>query len=102
MKSSQFSILKLVLFADSLLFIILYCILSYNARLASDDFYYLYLKNNYGAWGGMIYQYENWSGRWTAHSVACSLLSFWQNKYFLAVINLTTLAALYLTIRLTI
>ncbi len=67
--------------------------------MASDDFYYLYLKNTYGAWGGMIFQYDNWSGRWTAHSVACWLLKFHDSPIFLPLMNFGTLAALYLTLR---
>src|SRR4051812_7775290 len=93
------NILSLVLIADSLLFIILYIILSSNARLASDDFYYMYLKNTYGAWGGMAWQYDHWSGRWSAHSVACWLLSFSDKKNFLLVLHMLTLGGLYISIR---
>jgi hypothetical protein len=92
-------LLNFTLIANSLLFVILYCTLSFNDRLVSDDFYYLYLKNHFGAWGGMLFQYKNWSGRWTAHWIACSLLSFSKNSFFLPLLNLTTLGCLFLVIR---
>jgi hypothetical protein len=81
------------------LFLLLYFILSFHSRISGDDFFYLWLKNNFGAWDGMLYQYKAWSGRWTAHSIGCELVSHWRNPFFLPVINLVTISMLYFTLK---
>jgi hypothetical protein len=81
------------------LFFSLYLILSLHSRLASDDFYYISLLNNYGAWKGMIFQYEQWSGRWTAHYLACLLLKFRNSLFFLPFVNIGTLLILFFSLK---
>jgi hypothetical protein len=76
-------IVSYTFFFTSILFIILYFMLSFHARLAGDDYFYLWLKNSFGAWNGMMYQYQHWSGRWAAHFIGCALLNF--EKYNLLV-----------------
>jgi hypothetical protein len=99
MRLKQIDILPWLLFFSGLCFIILYCVLSFNSRLASDDFYYLYLTNKYGALDGMIFQYANWSGRWSAHFLACTFLVFWKSAFFLPAVDLITLGGLYISMR---
>lgn len=82
------------------LFLALYLILAFNARFTGDDFFYLWLRKLFGSWNGMIYQYNDWSGRWTAHYVACKLISGWTNILFLPVIFLSTLTLLYSSVQL--
>ncbi len=81
------------------LFLSLYLVLSFNCRLSSDDFYYLGLHNEFGAWGGMAHQYFKWSGRWAAHWIACALIGAYRNFWFLPLITLSTLTALIFSIR---
>jgi hypothetical protein len=80
------------------LFTPLYLILSINSRPASDDFYYLWLANNFGGWGGMKYQYLQWSGRWSAHLIACTLIPFWKSGWLLPCIEISSLSLLILVI----
>ena len=88
----------LFLFLLPCLFLSLFFLLSFKAHLASDDFYYLWLTKKFGAWGGMMYQYENWSGRWSAHWLACLLIPYWKNSWFLPLFHFITLAALVYSI----
>ncbi len=80
-------------------FIILFLILSFHSRIASDDFYYLYLSDKFGAWNGMLYQYQLWSGRWSAHFFACLLLKIHTLPYFLFFVYIFTLLVMYLAFR---
>src|SRR5205085_486590 len=84
----------------SILFITLYFILSFHARLAGDDFFYLWLKNSFGAWNGMMYQYEHWSGRWTAHYIGCLLLEFWESPFLVPAVCILTFILLFLSLKL--
>ena len=84
----------------ALLFLVLYFILSFHSHLAGDDFYYLWLKNTYGAWNGMLYQYQQWSGRWSAHFIGCEMISQWKNWFFLPFINFLTLGLLYFSLKI--
>lgn len=88
------------LYIIAILFLSLYFILSYNARIAGDDFYYLWLKNTYGSWNGMMFQYKQWSGRWTAHFIGCELISLWKNPFFLPFINLLTIGILFFSLKI--
>ena len=72
------------------LFVVFFLMLSYHARISGDDFFYLWLKNSFGAWKGMVYQYENWSGRWSAHFIGCWLVTFGLHKTFMLMINAVT------------
>ena len=47
------------IYSIAILFLTLYFILSVHSRIAGDDYFYLWLKNTFGAWYGMIYQYNN-------------------------------------------
>ena len=82
------------------LFIFLLLILSFHSRIAGDDFFYLWLKNNFGAWNGMIYQYEQWSGRWSAHFLGCLLISGWENQFFMPAVIIFTVSLLFISIRI--
>jgi hypothetical protein len=84
----------------SFLFISLYFILSFHARLVGDDFFYLWLKKSFGAWNGMMYQYEHWSGRWTAHYLGCLLLEVWKSPYLVPSVCILTFFLLFLSIKL--
>ena len=90
--------LKRISFSNYLLaglFFILYIFLSFHYRLASDDFYYLSLYKKYGAWNGMLFQFEQWSGRWAAHYLACFFLKFNTSFFFLPLISISTLLFLF-------
>ena len=80
-------------------FVLLFLMLSFHSRLASDDFYYLYLTNKYGAWNGMLYQYQQWSGRWSAHFAACLILKLHLLPYLLFYVYLITLLVLFTALR---
>lgn len=81
-----------------LLFLILLVILSFTARISGDDYYYLWLRNTFGAWDGMIYQYVQWSGRWTAHFIGNVFISFYHSTLFFPVIILSTVSLIYFPI----
>jgi hypothetical protein len=53
--------------------------LAYHNRLSYDDIYYLQLSKNYGAAGGMLFQYDHYAGRWSAHLLACFLLEHYSH-----------------------
>lgn len=79
-----------------ILFILLLLSLSLNARFAADDYYFLYLKLNYGSVGGTIFQYMDFSGRWLCHFLSLSLLNLSGFKYFLPTYFAFTFGILYL------
>lgn len=62
MKSIQKERLLLI---NGLIFIVLYVLLSYFNRPAHDDFYSMYMIDEYGVVGGVLYQYQQWSSRFT-------------------------------------
>ncbi len=55
-----------VLFVVIILFWALYLILSFNSRLATDDYYFISDIKNHGTFEQVWFQYFNWSGRHTA------------------------------------
>ncbi len=90
------------LYSMAILFLGIYSILSFHSRLAGDDFFYLWLKDTYGSWDGMLYQYRNWSGRWSAHFVGCEMISQWKKPYFLPLLNFLTLGMLYFSLKMVV
>lgn len=88
------------MYSFAILFLILYFILSIHSRIAGDDYFYLWLKNTFGAWDGMIYQYNQWSGRWATHWIGCAMISHWRNPYFLPIVNFFTLGVLYFSLKI--
>ncbi len=102
MDNSRKSINKFYVFSIysiAILFLTLYFILSIHSRIAGDDYFYLWLKNTFGARAGMIYQYNQWSGRWAAHWLGCAMISYWRNPFFLPLFNLITLGLLYFSLK---
>jgi hypothetical protein len=57
--------------------------LLYFNRLAADDFYFLFAQQKYGTVQAVLNSYEQYSGRWTAYSLTCWLLQFWDKPLFL-------------------
>ena len=84
------SLLKL----NTFLFCILFLILALHGQLAGDDFFYLGLTKDLGAWKGMLFQYHDWSGRWSAHWIGCALLYWSPFFYFLPVFYLSTFSTI--------
>ena len=83
-------------YSFTILLLLLLVILSFNARFAADDYYFLFLEKSEGAFGGMIFQYTDFSGRWLSHFVSLMLLKLSGFKYFLAGFFILTFATLYL------
>ena len=77
------------------LFIVLLVILSKNARLASDDYFFIYLSKSFGPLKGAILQYNTFSGRFLTHFVSCYLLQFSNSSYFLPIYFCLTFLILY-------
>lgn len=73
------------------LFLILFVMLSLHARISGDDFFYLGLTQEHGVNGAMLYQYEHWSGRWSAHWIGCALIGLTKYYLFLPALLITTL-----------
>lgn len=88
--------LKFLTYSIAILFVFLLLVLSFNARFAADDYYFIYLKNNLGAIGGTIYQYKSFSGRWLCHYSGLLLLKFSELKYFLPCFFIFTFTTFYL------
>lgn len=63
-----------------LAFLLLYLILVYNNRLAADDFHVIDNVQKHGVLGSIAYEYEYWSGRWSAtlvsHAATVVILRF--------------------------
>lgn len=57
---------KIVLSIGFVLFAILFVVLSFNSRLATDDYYFIGDTLNHGMLEQVWFQYMNWSGRYTA------------------------------------
>ncbi|MFM7079077.1 MAG: DUF6056 family protein [Bacteroidota bacterium] len=49
-----------------LAFILLYLVLVFNNRFAADDYHVIDNIQKHGIWGSVKYEYESWSGRWSA------------------------------------
>lgn len=56
----------ILLLLFSIAFLSLYFLLSYNNRLAADDFYFLKNLNDHGIWNAMLAAYHSWVTRWFA------------------------------------
>lgn len=80
------------------LFIVLLVILSKNARLAADDYFFINLSNTFGPLKGAILQYNTFSGRFLTHIVSCYLLQFSNSSYFLPIYFCLTFLILYYAI----
>ena len=44
----------------------LYLVLVFNNRMAADDYHVVDNIQKHGIWGSVKYEYESWSGRWSA------------------------------------
>ncbi len=78
------------------LFFVLYLILSFNSRIASDDFFYWGLVQTNGIWASVLYQYNNFCGRWSSLIASCLLLNHADNKFLLPLFyNLNLLLLLF-------
>src|SRR4051812_27528057 len=53
-----------------LLFVTLFCMLSYYSRLATDDYYFIWDIRNHGIWKSLSTEYMIWSGRFSGGFVA--------------------------------
>jgi hypothetical protein len=71
---------KLKYFVLPLLFFVLYLILSFNSRLATDDYYFIGDIKNHGMFEQVWFQYMNWSGRYTATMAANFFYNFFELK----------------------
>ncbi len=87
--------LCLILFCT---FFLLYFTLSFNNRLAADDFYFLKNLNDHGWWQSMVLSWHSWVTRWSS--------VLWLNVVFFSykltgsflVYHLVTLVALFFAI----
>lgn len=63
-----------------LAFLLLYIALVYNNRLAADDFHVIDNVKKHGVLGSIGYEYESWSGRWSAtllsHAATAYIMRF--------------------------
>ena len=74
---------KYALLLSATLFLTLYFILSFNLRLASDDFGFFTMVQNGGFKNSVYTIYMNWSGRWSGIAYYYSLLSVTDNLFTL-------------------
>jgi len=75
-----------IFFVLSSLFVLLYLILSFNSRLATDDYYFIGDIRNHGMFEQVWFQYMNWSGRYAATMAANLFYNFFglnQSYYFI-------------------
>ncbi len=93
---SQTKLFKGLTYSFTILLLLLIVILSFHARFAADDYYFLFLEKTKGAIGGTIFQYSDFSGRWLCHFVTLMVLKLSGFKYFLAAFFLFTFGILYL------
>jgi len=84
----------LSLWGASLIFALLYGILSYNNRLAADDLYYLANYPKVGIWGCMEYLYQTYSARWSAYLFTGAVVSLSHMKWTLFIFHTFTLLSL--------
>ncbi|MFA6924352.1 MAG: DUF6056 family protein [Bacteroidales bacterium] len=88
----KFKIIYFLFFLSLILFALLFVFLSYNNRLTSDDFLFSSFVKENGIIGTTSFLYENWSGRWTAYSLA-NIVYFLYSKstialFLFSIINL--------------
>jgi hypothetical protein len=88
-------ILRVVTAINGLFFLIFFIYRSLNSTLLADDFHFLDLAEKMGAWNGMLFQYNTYSGRWSAHLAGCLLLLYSHFKMFFILFHLFSLTALY-------
>ncbi len=81
-----------------ILIIFLLINLAINVRFAADDYYFIFLNNNYGAIGGAFFQYTDFSGRWLCHFISLLLLNFSSFRMFLPIYFLATFIVFYLVL----
>ncbi|MDQ3100684.1 MAG: hypothetical protein M3R08_04810 [Bacteroidota bacterium] len=73
------------------LFLILFIILSYYDRLATDDLHFLALSREYDVITAVRFEYFDWSARWASVLLNQIVLSFHQYRHSLLIFNLVVL-----------
>ena len=80
-----------------MLFLILYSIISFNNRFPYEDYYFTSLNKEMGAIKAMVYIYNIYSARWSAHTFAFFFSQFYQSNIFLPTFNIITLLVLIIS-----
>lgn len=68
---------------SNLLFLLLFVLLSFYNRIATDDYYFLANVTKHGIIDGTIIEHQSWSGRWFSVILNQFILSFHHFKYSL-------------------
>ncbi len=96
----------LFLILTGISFLLLYTVLSFNNRLASDDVYFLAMLKKQGFWDCFRNVYNGWSGRWSATAYFFCVIGLTDNylhiHYFLVAYHILTLLLLIAAIQMII
>ncbi len=96
---SETSQSKLFLLASfGVTFLLLYTLLSYNNRLATDDYFYFKNLNDHGIWNGMVASYSTWVSRWFAILFLNVVLKSYNLFHSLLPYHLFTIVALTMVV----
>lgn len=92
----------ILLSITGILFLVLYFILSVTSRFSADDYSLLTFTREVGVIDAVIKRYNDFCARWSADTLAFSLIGFYQYKNFLPVFHIVTLISLVLSLFLLI
>jgi len=84
--------------AGNILFLLLYSILVYYNRYAADDYFFEYNARSRGIWGGIVYQYNAWTGRPAETFLLNVLATFFSEHMVLMIYGVSALLLLFLAI----
>ena len=99
MTNRQERIVYTLMAANAAIFGIVFCWVSYNYRLAADDFHYLIKSKELGVWDAMVFYYNNWNPRWSATLVTNSVLGNYSSPTTLLAFQFSTLILGFISIR---
>ena len=77
---NNFKAIDGLLLISNIIFILTYIVLSVNNRIAHDDFFSIYITDNYGIFNGMQLLYDNWCSRYIALLISFSVASLIKYK----------------------
>ncbi|MEK6615371.1 MAG: hypothetical protein AABZ32_04565 [Bacteroidota bacterium] len=92
----------ILLSITGILFLVLYIILSFHNRFHSDDYALLSYTKEVGVIDAVINRYNGFCARWSADTIAFSLIGFYRYNFFLPLFHTATLIALILSFSLLI
>jgi hypothetical protein len=83
--------MNLLMAANGLLFVGMFLGIGLFNRPSADDFHYMALVQEHGAWDAMLLHYHHWNPRWASTLVVNGFFAKWQDGVTLPLLHLLTM-----------